>query len=50
MHALLAGVDLEGRAGDCSVAHEVNGHCCNVGGADDTPDRQRRTELLAPSL
>jgi len=44
---LLPAVDIEGRAGDRRVRHEVDGQCGDVGRADDAPDRQRRAELLA---
>ena len=44
---LLAAVDVEGRAGDRGVRHEVDGQCGDVGRADDAADRQRGTELLA---
>ena len=44
---LLAAVDVEGRAGDRGVGHEVDGQCGDVGRADDAADRQRGTELLA---
>src|SRR5262249_58810837 len=44
---LLAAVDVEGRAGNRRVRHEVNGQCGDVGRADDASDRQRRAELLA---
>jgi len=44
---LLAAVDVEGRAGDRGVRHEVDGQCGDVGRADDAADRQRGPELLA---
>ncbi len=44
---LLAAVDVEGRAGDRRVRHEVDGQCGDVGRADDASDRQRRAELFA---
>ena len=44
---LLAAVDVEGRAGDRGVRHEVDGQRGDVGRADDAADRQRGTELLA---
>ena len=43
---LLAAVDVEGRAGDRGVRHEVDGQCGDVGRADDAADR-RGPELLA---
>jgi hypothetical protein len=36
---LLAAVDVEGRAGDRRVRHEVDGQCGDVGRADDASDR-----------
>ena len=42
---LLAAVDVEGRAGDRGVRHEVDGQGGDVGRADDPADRQRGTEL-----
>jgi hypothetical protein len=47
---LLASVDVEGRAGDRGVRHEVQGQRGDVGGADDAPDRQRHAELLTSSF
>ena len=44
---LLAAVDVEGRAGDRGVGHEVDGQCGDVGWADEAADRQRGAELLA---
>src|SRR5262245_31480791 len=44
---LLAAVDVEGRAGNCGVGHEVDGQCGDVSRADHAPDRQRRAKLLA---
>ena len=44
---LLAAIDVEGRAGDRGVGHEVDGQCGDVGRADDAADWQRGTELLA---
>src|SRR5271165_7631314 len=44
---LLAAVDVEGRAGDRAVRHEVHGQGGDVGRADDAADRQRGPELLA---
>src|SRR5262245_47902372 len=44
---LLAAVDVVRGSGDRRVGHEVNGERGDVGRADDTPDRQRRTKLLA---
>lgn len=44
---LLAAVDVEGRAGDRGVRHEVDRKGGDVGRADDTPDRQGRPELVA---
>jgi hypothetical protein len=42
---LLAAVDVEGRAGDRGVRHEVDSQGGDVGWADDAADRQRGTEL-----
>jgi hypothetical protein len=36
---LLAAVDVEGRAGDRRVRHEVDGQRSNVGRANDASDR-----------
>jgi hypothetical protein len=44
---LLSAVDVEGRAGDRRVCHEVDGQCGYVGRTDDPSDRQVGTELLA---
>src|SRR6266545_2022035 len=44
---LLTAVDVEGRAGDRRVGHEVDGQRGDVGRTDDASDRQRRTKLLA---
>ena len=44
---LLATVDVEGRAGDRGVRHEVDREGGDVGRADNTPDRQGRPELVA---
>src|SRR5215469_7777734 len=44
---LLAAVDVDGRAGDRRVGHEVDGQCGDVGRADDAADRQCGAELLA---
>src|SRR5262249_22691820 len=46
---LLAAVDIEGRAGDRRVGHEMNGQCGNVRRTDDSPDRQRLAEVLTAS-
>jgi len=37
-------------AGDRRVGHEVDGEGRDVGGADDSPDRQRGAQLLAASV
>jgi len=47
---LLAAVDVVCRAGEGGVGHDVNGECCDVGRSDDAPDRERRTQLVAPGL
>src|SRR5215471_13738308 len=47
---LLAAVDIERRARQCCVAHDVNGQRGDVSRSDDAPDGQRRAELLAPLL
>src|SRR4051812_6735825 len=44
---LLTAVDVEGRAGDRRVRHEMNRERGDVGRADDSPDRQRRAQFLA---
>jgi hypothetical protein len=44
---LLSAVDVEGRAGDRRVRHEVDGQCGYVGRTDDPSDWQVGTELLA---
>jgi len=44
---LLAAVDVDGRAGDRGVRHEVDAQCGDVGRAVAAADRQRGTELLA---
>ena len=44
---LLSAVDVEGRAGDRRVRHEVDGQCGYVGRTDDPSDWQDGTELLA---
>ena len=44
---LLAAVDVEGRAGDRRIRHEVDGQSGDVSRADHASDRQRRAELLA---
>ena len=44
---LLAAVNVEGRAGERRIRHEVDGQCGDVGRADDTADRQCGTKLFA---
>ena len=44
---LLAAADVDGRAGDRGVGHEVDGQGGYIGWADDTSDRQSRAQLLA---
>src|SRR5271157_871039 len=47
---LLAAVDVVRRAGDCRVAHDVDGQRRDVSRPDDAPNGQRRTELVTPSV
>ena len=47
---LLAAVDVVGRAGERGVAHEVHGERGDVGGSDDTADRERGAQLPAALL
>jgi len=45
---LLASVDVERRARQRRVAHDVNGERGGVAWSDDATARQRRAELIAP--
>src|SRR4051812_39455087 len=47
---LLAAVDVERRAGEGPVRHDVNRERCDIGWSDDPPDRQRRAQLGAPGV
>src|ERR1700676_425130 len=47
---LLASVDVERRARDRRVRHQVDGQCADVGRADDASVRQRRAELLLQNV
>ena len=47
---LLPAVDVEGRAGDRGIRHEVDGQGGDVGRADDTTNRQCGTELFAAGI
>src|ERR1700691_3689171 len=50
VHELLTAVDVERRAGERGVGHDVDGQRGNVGGGDDAPNGECRPQLIAALL